>query len=396
LNSNIFLPAVQKFLSDYLKEDVHKVALSKSPFPGVSSQELAEQLDAKQRSEKKLPLWFNSSGIIFPPKISIEQSSSELTAEYKSRLVKGEKLIDLTGGFGVDAYYFSRKAKAVTHFERNEKLSQIAQHNAKVLGAENISFIQGDSIEYLKTSKDHFDTIYVDPSRRIQSEKVFLLHDTEPDVVSNLPLLLSKASRIIIKTSPLFDIRSGLKELSNVSAVHVVSVKNDCKELLWIVDKGYSGEASIICAALRKEKEAVFSFSLSAEKSLNIDSYAAPLAYLYEPDVTLLKAGCFKTIAHHYQVEKLDPSTHLYTSDNSNTEFIGKVFTVESVSEYKSFIKTNKIQKANVISRNFPLSPDEIKKKHKIADGGDDYLIFTRVFPDLLMVIHGCVNLSSD
>ncbi|HEX8377381.1 MAG TPA: hypothetical protein VF602_06140 [Pedobacter sp.] len=388
MNQNIFLPAVQKFLSESLKEDVRKLALSKSPFPDVSSQELAEQLDSKQRSEKKLPLWFNTPGIIFPPKLSVEQSSSEATAEYKSRLIIGDKLIDLTGGFGVDTYYFSKKAKQVIHLERDKELTLIAQHNATALGAENITFITANSIDYLKNCNDDFDTIYIDPSRRIQSKRVFLLQDTEPDVVVNLPLLLSKASRIIIKTSPLFDIQSGLNELSNVSAVHVVSVKNDCKELLWIIEKGFSGEASIICAALSKEKETVFSFSLSAEKTLRIDLYAAPLGYLYEPDVALLKAGFFKSIAHHYHIQKLHPSTHLYTSDNLNNEFIGKIFKVESVSDYKSFIKTNQIKKGNVISRNFPLSPDEIKKRHKIVDGGDDYLIFARVFPNSLMVIH--------
>jgi 16S rRNA G966 N2-methylase RsmD len=393
LNSNIFLPAVQKFLSESLKEDVRKLALSKSPFPEVSSRELAEQLDSKQRSEKKLPLWFNTPGIIFPPKLSIEQSSSELTAEYKSKLIAGDKLIDLTGGFGVDAYYFSQKARQVIHCERDEKLSLIAQHNAKVLGVDNISFINAESLNYLQTTSDRFSTIYIDPSRRIQTKKVFLLQDTEPDVVTNLPLLLAKASRIIIKTSPLFDIQSGLKELTNVSEVHVVSVKNDCKELLWVIDKDFLGEASITCTALTKEKESTFSFRLAAEKSLHINSYSAPQSFLYEPDVALLKAGCFKSIADYYQVDKLHPSTHLYTSDFFNHEFIGKVFSVKSVIDYKSFIKENPIKKANVLSRNFPLSPDEIKKKHKIADGGDDYLIFARVSPDSLMVIHGHLNL---
>lgn len=396
MNANISLPAVQKFLSDRLKNDVHKIALSKSPFSEVSSQELAEQLDSKQRAEKKLPLWFHTSGIIFPPKLSIEQCSSELTAEYKSGLVKGDKLIDLTGGFGVDAYYFSRNAVQVIHCERDETLSLIAKHNAEILCAENITFINADSIDYLQNSNDNFDTIYIDPSRRIQTKKVFLLQDTEPNVVANLQLLLSKAPRIIIKTSPLFDIQSGLKELCNVSEVHVVSVKNDCKELLWAIDKGFSGEASIICSALAKAEESTFSFKLSEEKKLNINLYTPPRAFLYEPDVALLKAGCFKSITHHYQVDKLHPSTHLYTSDLLKQAFIGKVFSVKSVLDYKAFFKGNKVKKANIISRNFPLSPDEIKKKHKIVDGGEDYLIFTRVFPNSLVVIHCCLNIVTD
>ncbi|MGV3509989.1 MAG: RsmD family RNA methyltransferase, partial [Sphingobacteriaceae bacterium] len=226
MNKNIFNPRVQQFLSEHLKADVHKVALKKSPFEDVSSRELAEQLDSKQRAEKKLPLWFNTPGILFPPKLSLEQSSSELTAQYKSILVKGEKLIDLTGGFGVDAFFFSKVTKEVIHCEQNAELSQLVAHNLQLLGADNIRYINTDSIEYLRNTEERFDTIYIDPSRRIQTKKVFLLKDTEPDVVKNLPLLLSKASRIIIKTSPLFDIQSGLKELQHVSAIHVVSVKN--------------------------------------------------------------------------------------------------------------------------------------------------------------------------
>ena len=393
MNANIFLPKVQKFLNDRIKDDVHKIALSKSPFAEVSSLELAEQLDSKKRAEKKIPLWFSTPGIVFPPKLSIEQSSSELTAEYKSRLVRGDKLLDLTGGFGVDSFYFSKKTNLVVHCEQNRELSLIAQHNAGVLGFENIRFINTNSIDYLRKSEDNFDTIYVDPSRRIQSKKVFLLQDTEPDVIANLSLLLSKSSRIIIKTSPLFDIQSGLKELSNVSAVHVVSVKNDCKELLWIIDKDFSGETSIVCCALSKVKEAPFRFSFSAEKNLNIDSFQAPLSFLYEPDVSLLKAGCFKSIAQYYNIKKLHQNTHLYTSDLLKQEFIGKIFRVETTLDYKDFIKRNLIKKANVISRNFPLTPDEIKKKHKIVDGGDEYLVFTRVFPDSLIVIHGRLSL---
>ncbi|HEY0054310.1 MAG TPA: hypothetical protein VGB63_03050, partial [Pedobacter sp.] len=164
----------------------------------------------------------------------------------------------------------------------------------------------------------------------------------------------------------------------------------------WAIDKGFSGEASIICSALAKAEESTFSFKLSEEKKLNINLYTPPRAFLYEPDVALLKAGCFKSITHHYQVDKLHPSTHLYTSDLLKQAFIGKVFSVKSVLDYKAFFKGNKVKKANIISRNFPLSPDEIKKKHKIVDGGEDYLIFTRVFPNSLVVIHCCLNIVTD
>jgi hypothetical protein len=163
--------------------------------------------------------------------------------------------------------------------------------------------------------------------------------------------------------------------------------------LLWIIDKDFSGEASVICAALGNGKEQTFSFQFCSEKKLSIDSYAEPLSFLYEPDVALLKAGCFKSICQEYGLKKLHPNTHLYTSNSLHSEFIGKAFSVKSVWDYKTFIKTNNLSKANVISRNFPLSADDIKKRHKIVDGGEDYLIFTRAFPDSLMVIHSGVNL---
>ena len=397
MNKNIFDPRVQQFLAEHLKGDIHRIALSKSPFENVSSRELAEQLDSRQRAEKKLPLWYNSPGIIFPPKLSIEQSSSELTAEYKSQLIKGDKIIDLTGGFGVDTFFFSKskKAKEVVHCEKNRELSILAGHNLSILGAENIRFVNSDSIEFLKATEETFDTIYIDPSRRIESKKVFMLKDTEPDVVTNLPLFLTKASRIIVKTSPLFDIQSGLSELPQVSEVHVVSVKNDCKELLWVIDKDFAGEAEIITIALNASAKRIFRFKISDEKSLKLNSYSAPIKYLYEPDVALLKAGCFKSITKTFSVLKLHQHSHLYTSENLVADFPGKVFDVKTATDYKQFIKENQLKKANVISRNFPHSPDELKKKHKIADGGLDYLIFTTVFPNNLQVIQARLDMET-
>jgi hypothetical protein len=392
LNYHILQPEVQHFINAHLKDDAGKIALSKSPFPHVTPRELAEQIASKQRSEKKLPSWFRTPGILYPPKLSVEQCSSELTAQYKSELVQGGNLADLTGGFGVDAFYFAKKAKQVIHCEQHAELSKIAEHNAKVLETTNIEFVCADSMQYLRESEQHFETIFIDPSRRIQTKKVFLLRDTEPDVVSNLPLLLERSSRVIIKTSPLFDIQSGLNELSEVSEVHVISLKNDCKELLWVIDRGFSDEPVIIATALDARSRKSFQFRLSDERRLHLDSYVSPQAYLYEPDVALLKAGCFKTMAQRFDLSKLDANTHLYTSNELKSDFIGKVFVVNSVQNYKTFIKSNVIKKANIITRNFPLSPDELKKKHKLTDGGEQYLIFTTVAPNNLQVIAATVT----
>jgi len=387
MNKAILKSDIQFFINANLNQDLNKILLSKSPFKDLNTKDLAQQIDGKKRCEKKLPLWFNTPEIYYPPKLNIEQSSSELTAEYKSKLVKGETLIDLTGGFGVDVLFFSKKVKEAFYVERNEELSDIAAHNSTVLGATNITFVKADSIDYLLQTDKTFGTIYIDPARRIQSQKVFLLKDTEPDVVLNLPLFLSKASRIIIKTSPLFDIQSGLRELTNVSEIHVVSVKNDCKELLWVIDRDFSGEAKIIAACLSQNERQLFSFQISDEKQLHLSTYSYPLKYIYEPDVAILKAGAFKSITERFNIAKINVNTHIYTSNTVIYPFPGKVFELKSLFTYKDWAKENSIKKANIISRNFPLSPDELKKKFKLQDGGEDFLIFCTGSTNHLIVI---------
>ena len=203
MNPEILNPEVQEFINANLREDITRILLKKSPFENVTSKELAGQIESKVRCEKKLPTWFNSPGIYYPPRISIEQASSEETARYKSASLRGDNIIDLTGGFGVDSFYFAKEASNVIHCESNKELSEIAAHNASVLGITNIRFIQADGMAYLRETHEEFDTIYVDPSRRVNSRKVFRLADCEPDVASNLDLLRKKASRVLLKTSPL-------------------------------------------------------------------------------------------------------------------------------------------------------------------------------------------------
>lgn len=388
MNPEILHNTVQKFINEHLDEDITRILLKKSPFENISTKELAEQIESKKRSEKKLPLWYNTEKVYYPPKLAVEQASSELTANYKSNLVKADTLIDLTGGFGVDSYYFSRKVKQVTHCEQNIELSDIAEYNSTLFGADNIHFINQNSLNYLKNTGESFDVIFIDPSRRVKTKKVFLLKDCEPDVISNSDLLLSKANRIILKTSPLLDIQSGLNELRHVSEIHVISVKNDCKELLWVIDRDFEGEPEVNCAAINGSNTQTFSFKLSMERSLVLKSYSIPLNYIYEPDVSLLKSGCFKLITERFGVIKLHPNTHLYTSPEPKEDFIGRKFKVISCTGYKNFSKSSSLNKANIITRNFPLFPEEIKKKHRIQDGGLNYLLFTTGPSNNLLVIH--------
>ena len=389
MNQAILNTEIQNYISENLGTESSRILFGKSPFKEVSTKELVEQIESKRRSEKKLPLWFNTNGIYFPKKLAIEQASSEITAKYKADLIIGKIVVDATGGLGIDSYYFSLKAGEVYHCEINTELSAIAKNNAEVLGANNISFISGDGLNYILSANQIVDTIYIDPSRRVNAQKVFMLKDCEPDLPANLDGLLDRSLRIILKTSPLLDLQSGLKELRNVKEIHIVSVKNDCKEMLWVIEKDFTeAEPIIICAALDEKNRQVYTFKLSDERSFNIDRFSAPLKYIYEPDVALLKAGCFKLISRDFGVLKLHQHTHLYTSDLFKTDFIGRKFSLIESRDYTDFIKKNDVKKANIISRNFPLQPHALKKKHKILDGGNDYLLFTTGSENQLLVLH--------
>lgn len=378
MNETLLNPDVQKYIVDNLHADIHKITLRKSPFAGVSSRELAEQIDSRKRSEKKLPTWFATPGIYYPPKLSIEQTSSETTAAYKAGLIRAEHAIDLTGGFGVDSYYFSRVVGSLVHVEQNKDLSEIAKRNLNALGRDNITFINDDSLSFLQNYQGKFDTLYVDPSRRVEDKKVFLLEDTVPNVVDNLELFFSVAHRVVIKTSPMLDIQAGLRAFKGSTVeLHIVSVKNDCKELLWVLSADNDAEARIICSALGSGQPLHFEFFLSNERKEVISTYSNPGVYLYEPDVSVLKSGAFKSLASRFDLQKLGINTHLYTSGDFKENFPGKVFKITSWAPYASFSREKISGSFNVVSRNFPLSTEQLKKKHKLSDGGNDFLIFT-------------------
>ncbi|RZL29773.1 MAG: hypothetical protein EOO96_19515, partial [Pedobacter sp.] len=284
MNENILNDEVQKYIHEHINADVNKIALAKPLFKNISSAELAGQIAAKKKSIHKLPTWFKTENIYYPALLSIEQCSSEPTAQYKANLARGKSLVDLTSGFGVDSFFFAKKSDHVYSCEINEELASISTHNAKVLGAENIEVLATDGIEFLKNTAQNFGTIYIDPARRNQSNKVFKLKDCTPDVTEHLDLFLSKAERIIIKTAPLLDISAGLTELKNVNEIHIVSVKNECKELLWVIDKGFKGDTKIVCATLNDTLKS-FEFYLSDLKLETTIAKTEPKGYLYEPDV---------------------------------------------------------------------------------------------------------------
>lgn len=387
MNPAILDEAVQHFINTHLKDDVHKLAMSISPFAPVSAQELAGQILAKRRSEKKLPSWFNASRIYYPPMISIEQCSSEKTAAYKSSLTEGDHVLDLTGGFGVDCFAFSKKAKKVTHCELIPELSMIAAHNARQLQVSNMEFLNTDGLTFLANTTENFGTIYIDPARRGKSGKVFMLKDCSPNVVEHLDLLLSKAKRVVIKTSPLLDISAGIDELKHVAEVQIISVKNECKELLFILDAGSNNPHPKITSVTINAQIKKVSFDRSSRNSepgidhvtteSNEQAENNHKRYLYEPDVALLKSGEFNTIGEIFKLKKLDVQSHLYISDQINPEFPGRIFELNETLTKKE-LKKQKDLFGNVIVRNYPAKPEDLIKAFKIKPSQDEFLIFTR------------------
>lgn len=389
MNEQILAADIQAYISKNINADVSKIALAKSPFAGVTAAELANQISAKKKAEKKLPTWFNTTGIYFPSALSVEQTSSEETAKYKPQLVKGNTLIDITAGFGVDSFYYAKHTNAVISCEINTSLSAISNHNAKLLGAENIKCLATDGLEYLLNTEEQFGTVYLDPARRNTSGKVFKLADCTPNVIDHLDLLFSKTERIVIKTSPLLDLQAGLLELTNVAEIHVISVKNECKELLWVLDRGYTAEPKIIAATLNNGNTKSLSFDLAALKQKTTLAQMPLQGFLYEPDVALMKTGAFDFIANHYGLNKLANQSHLYHSDSFKSEFIGRIFKIDELFKPNE-LKKRKL-KGNVIVRNFPEKPENLVKKYKIEPSKNEFLIFTQT-PDSLLVIAATIE----
>jgi hypothetical protein len=377
LDSSLLHPEIQKFITANIGADISKLALQKNPFPNVNWIAILNQIATKTKAKDKLPTFFKTENIIYPSKISVEQTSSEKTALYKASIVSGDTLIDLTGGFGVDDLYFSKIMKNVIHCEIDEELSKLVQHNFEVLGIQNIQCELGDSSIYLDKTQTKFDWIYIDPSRRNDTKgKVFMLKDCLPNVPELLPFYFTKSDNILIKTAPILDISAGLLELSNVKYIHIVAVDNEVKELIWELSKSFSGATTIKTVNITSEKSEEFSFELNS--NTQFPNYGFPKKYLYEPNSAIMKSGGFDEIGIQYQLEKLHQHSHLYTSVEK-TEFPGRVFEIQEAfsytkSEMKSFLEN---KKANITTRNFPDSVEEIRKKWKIKDGGNVYCFFT-------------------
>ena len=375
--NQLLLPEIQEFITKNIGNDISKMALQKNPFPEVEWITILNQIAAKAKAKDKLPTFFTTKNIVYPAKISVEQTSSEKTAQYKSSIVYGESLIDLTGGFGVDDFYFSKKMNHVTHCEINEELSAIVKHNFLQLNATNIECYAGNSSEILEKLNQEFDWIYIDPSRRNDAKgKVFMLKDCLPNVPELLPFYFKYSKNILIKTAPILDISAGLTELKYVKTIHIVAVDNEVKELLWELNADYFGELKIKTINILKEKEETFEFILN-ENPEN-PTYSLPRNYLYEPNSAIMKSGGFDEVGIFYDLNKLHKHSHLYTN-SIKIPFPGRIFEIQnSIPYHKSEMKIHLENKqVNITTRNFPDTVENIRKKWKIKEGGNTYCFFT-------------------
>nr|WP_315032267.1 class I SAM-dependent methyltransferase [uncultured Chryseobacterium sp.] len=362
---------VQNYINANLHTDLHSLLLKKSPFPEVSMQEIVQQIKGKQIAGKKFPFLL-TEGIVFPPQLNMEQSSSEKTALYKSEILKGKKFIDLTSGFGIDAYYLSQNFEDITLIEQNAELLKMVEHNWNVLDRK-ASFINRQLEDFLDENNKTFDVIYLDPARRDQNKnKVFLLEDLSPNILEIHEKLLSISHQVVIKLSPLIDLKYLISVVPNVFRIDIIAVKNDVKEVVIFLSKEVQNE--IICHCVNLESgESVFTFVFGEEENAQSE-YSEPERFIYIPNNSILKAGVFNLISDQFRLKKLHPNSHFYTSSEKKEDFPGRILEMKSIDSKE----IRKKEQYNIISKNYPLKPEEIKKKYSLKDGGEQYLIFTQ------------------
>lgn len=362
---------IQDYVNANLNTDLHMLLLKKSPFQDVSMPEIVQQIKGKQTALKKFPFLLKE-GIIFPPQLNLEQSSSEKTAEYKSQILKGKKFIDLTSGFAIDAYYLSQNFEEVTLVEQNQELLGIVEHNWGIL-KRKATFINQNLEVFLQTNQEHFEVIYLDPARRDQNKnKVFLLEDLSPDILQIREKLLTTADQVVVKLSPLIDLKYLVSVMPGIFRIEIIAVRNDVKEVVIFLSNEQKGGITVNCINL-ESGESAFGFTFGDEENA-CAQYSEPEKFIYIPNNSILKAGVFNLISERFGLKKLHPNTHMYTSSEKISDFPGRVMEMEVV-ESKQVKKKGQF---NIISKNYPLKPEDIKKKYGLKDGGKDYLIFTQ------------------
>lgn len=404
---NCKLSTIEEFIKKHRLDDVRSLALQAAKYPDIDMPFALDQIEGWQRARTKLPEWASKDGIIFPPHISMEQCSSERTAKYKSGILHSSGiLIDLTGGFGVDFSYMAKGFSKAVYVEQQSHLCDIAKHNFELLGLQHAEVVNADGVEYLHSlplisnaSRTHLEgeskengqqtieeniVIYLDPARRdVHGAKVYGIEDCTPNVVELQSELLDKASVVMVKLSPMLDLHAAIKALS-VSKAYIVSVGNECKELLLVLSRDKNEAIRVVC--VNDDESFEYSYGEEADCVPSI-SDADILAdgsecFLYEPNASIMKAGCFSLLTSCFSVKALSRNSHLFVSNDEIADFPGRKFKIYAVSSMnkKELRKVlADISQANIAVRNFPLSVAELRKRLKLKDGGDTYIFATTV-----------------
>lgn len=377
----------RQFIEEHLNDDVHELALKHSNAK-VDMALALRQIEARQLLRKKVPSWSANPELLFPSHLSIEQCSSEASANYKASLMKGESFADLTGGLGIDCYYISQNFQHSDYVEHNPELCALARHNYEVLGAKTM-VVHNDSAEVFLNQCEPLDCLFIDPARRdVHGRKVVSVSDCTPNVVDLQDLMLRKAKRVMVKLSPMLDISQALKELRHVKEIHVVAVSNECKELLFIMERAFDDEPTYTCVNLETRQPAV-TFRMEEERVAILQLAKEPIRYLYEPNAALMKGGCFKLLSQRFDVQKLHRNSHLYTSEKLIENFPGRIFEINDWAIYGKKAKAllDGIDKASIAVRNFPMTVAELRKKLKIGDGDKVFLFATTLSDERKVII---------
>lgn len=376
--------STKQFILENRDTDVHTLALNKNiDKKDVDFKFALEQIVGRQKVAKKIPTFYNNDDILYPTRLSLEQSSSEITATHKAQQVEGKLLIDITGGFGIDTYFFSKKIEQVLYIEKNKALCQIAQHNFRVLGSNNVKVIHSDATQKLSTIPQA-DWIYIDPARRgKKGEKKYFLQDLEPNILNIVETLLSKSDQLMCKLSPMIDISLLRQQIPNITEIQIISVKNECKELLAIIQQKKAQSFSIKTFDY-SDINTVSTFSHKEDEQQQTPIiYATEVGkFLYEPNSAILKGGLFAEVAQRYKIKKLHKNSHLYTSSQKIENFPGRKFIVEQIYHFnKKGIKAFRTDttQTHLTIRNFPLSVDGLQKKLNVKVGGDSYTFGTTI-----------------
>lgn len=390
--------ATRQYIRQHADDDVRQLALHPSATPDIDIGFALQQIAGRQRAKTKLPTWAATEGLVFPPQLSMEQCSSEVTARYKGELARRllsstpsadtsstqtTTFADLTGGFGVDFSWMAPAFHRACYVERDAQLCAITAGNLQLLGLRHVETFCGDGIDFLH-SHGRFDMVFLDPARRnADRQRTYGLSDCQPDITASRDLLRHRATYVMVKLSPMLDWQKAVTDLGAdwVREIHIVAVANECKELLMVMGEGQGRQ--MVCANYEHGEWSVFSYSPQTAIDCPLATTSASPhkgCYVYEPNASVMKSGCFSALSARFRLCQIAPNSHLFVSDSLTATFPGRAFVVEAVSslnkrELKACLQDT--EQANITVRNFPMTVAELRKRLKLGEGGSTYIFAT-------------------